>query len=50
MTCTLYTSQHRSRSNETSTCKYYLAGKQISIEENRITLKLQYPTVHVHVG
>ena len=34
MTCTLYTSQYR----------------QISIEENRITLKLQYPTVHVHVG
>ena len=27
MTCTLYTSQYRSRSNETSTCKYYLEGK-----------------------
>ena len=27
MTCTLYTSQYRSRSNETSTCKYYLAEK-----------------------
>ena len=27
MTCTLYTSQYRSGSNETSACKYYLAGK-----------------------
>ena len=29
MTCTLYTctSQYRSRSNETSTCKYYIAEK-----------------------
>ena len=29
MTCTLYTSQYRSKSNETtySTCRYYLAGK-----------------------
>ena len=27
MTCTLYTSQYRPQSNETSTCKYYLAGK-----------------------
>ena len=38
MTCTLYTSQYRSRSNET-TCKYYLAGKQFSIEKNKIALK-----------
>ena len=40
MTCTLYTSQYRSRSNETSTCKYCQPGKQISIE---IALKLLQP-------
>ena len=40
MTCTLYTSHYRSRSNETSTCKYYLAGKnksalrKIKLQEN----------------
>ena len=27
MTCTLHTSQYRSLSNETSTCKHYRAGK-----------------------
>ena len=27
MTYTLYTSQYRSRSNETSTCKYYITGE-----------------------
>ena len=38
---TFITSQYRSRSNETSTCKYYLTGKTYhSIEENRIALKL----------
>ena len=40
MTCTLYTSQYRLRSNENSTCKYYLPGKQISIE---IALKFLQP-------
>ena len=39
MTYTLYTSQYRSRSNEISSRKYDLTGKQISIEETKITLK-----------
>ena len=41
ITCTLYTSQYNNKIKRTVTCKYYLAGKkQISIDENRIGLKL----------
>ena len=40
MTCTLYTSQYRSRLNEISICKYYQAEKnkstlrKIKLQEN----------------
>ena len=43
MTCTLYTSQYRSRSNETSTCEYYLTRKHISIE-----VKITYYFFHAN--